>query len=180
MPRDTHAPHPLDLSDMQPMIRPCYPHHAHIHRHVDVNMHKKCASLPPPSEYIPTIDAHTFPLPPPQKENPSRNIIHPQLQLVDNYPTPVYDNTNFPAEDHTEDVYSLTLSHIFATTKASSDTGVAQILIFIIYKIFHKIYIFCCKCCLLNTSDPEIFFWGTYNAWIWAVSAFKNTTITLH
>ena len=33
---------------------------------------------------------------------------------------------------------SLTLSQTFATMKAASDMGVAQILMFIIYKIFHK------------------------------------------
>ena len=32
----------------------------------------------------------------------------------------------------------------------------------------------------LDTSDTEIFFMGTNNAWIWSVSASKNTTITLN
>ena len=52
-----------------------------------------------------------------------------------------------------------TIIQTFATTKAASDTGVVQILIFIINKIFHKIYIFCCKCGLWDTSDTENF-WG--------------------
>ena len=60
---------------------------------------------------------------------------------------------------------SLTLSQTFATTKAGSDMGVAQILTFIIYKIFHKKKLEG-KCGLYDTSDIEIFFWCTYIAWI--------------
>ena len=38
---------------------------------------------------------------------------------------------------------------------------------------------FCRKYGLSDTSDPEIFNLCAYNAWIWSVLAFKNTTITL-
>ena len=34
-----------------------------------------------------------------EKKNPLRNNLHPRLQLVANYPPPVYDNTNIPADD---------------------------------------------------------------------------------
>ena len=37
---------------------------------------------------------------------------------------------------------SLTLSQTFANTKTASNTGVAQIFIFIIYKMFHIIFFF--------------------------------------
>ena len=101
------------------------------------------------------------------------------MPLPFSYPTPQYISlahqytpataitpSCIPYIDQSCSFCSLTLSQTFATTKAACDMGVAQILTFIIYKIFHKKNRGGGKCGLYGTSDIEIFFWCTYIAWI--------------
>ena len=60
--RDIPTPSPLSVltADDPPVL-----FSPHIHLHVDVNMHKKCASLPPPAEYIHHRCLYLSPTPPP-------------------------------------------------------------------------------------------------------------------
>ena len=92
----TRNPHPtpficLTADDPPVLFSP------HIHLHVDVNMHKKCASLPPPAEYSHHRCTYISPTQPPP---PKKKIHHATIYTRGcNYPPPVYDNTNIPADD---------------------------------------------------------------------------------
>ena len=106
------------------------------HIHLNVNMHKNVRHSLPPSKYTHNRCPYLSPTTPP-KINPSRINIYPRLQL----PFSCIPYTCIHVHQSCR-YCSLTLSRTFAITKAASDTSDAQILPFIIYTIFNKIYIF--------------------------------------
>ena len=112
-------------------------------------MHKNVRHSFPPSKYTHNRCPYLSPTPPPK----NKSLAHQYT------PTAAITLLLYTIITKSCRYCSLTLSRTFATTKAASDTSDAQILTFIIYTIFIKIYIFFANVVFRILATQKYFLW---------------------
>ena len=112
-------------------------------------MHKNVRHSLPPSKYTHNRCPYLSPTPPPK----NKSLAHQYT------PTAAITLLLYIIITTVCRYCSLTLSRTFATTKAGSDTSDAQILTFIIYTIFNKIYFFFANVVFRILATQKYFLW---------------------